>query len=104
MKAHGRQPEGWLPANTKPIVIDNHHYKSMDEAARLLSLSPSTATRLSKLELPMPDGLEREEKEAHRKKQIKIKERILVEMARDALKLIKMRQDFALGLYSGRQP
>jgi len=82
----------YLPSNAKKFNVLGRHYSSMDEACRMLCISPSLAGRQAWQEMPV----------APKEKRLARKDAILQEWAERAVRLLQMRQDFALGKYSRR--
>ncbi|RLA59015.1 MAG: hypothetical protein DRQ89_14670 [Epsilonproteobacteria bacterium] len=91
---------GFIPNNAKPVTVCGRHFASTDDVCRQLNLSSSAATKQAKRELPMPKGLKGAERSIFHDRQIKLKDAIILEMAKKNIKIVQMRQDFALGKYS----
>ena len=86
---------GYVPSNAKIVTIEGVEFSSLDEVCRKLGISSSYASCKAKREMPNPEDKE---------KRILRKDEIIIELATKELKFKKMRQDFALGIYSRRPP
>jgi len=91
---------GFLPNNCKPVEICGRKFASTDDVCRQLNISSSSATKRAKREMPIPKELKGAARKLFHSKQIDLKDQIIKEMAEENLKLVILKQDFALGKYS----